>query len=53
MSRSSWSNYLRWTARILALAVASFWLWWGVGSTYVEGSSLVSLPNIDTPLSTW
>ncbi|MFQ6000079.1 MAG: hypothetical protein ACE5LG_00245 [Anaerolineae bacterium] len=30
-------NYLRWAARILALAVASFWLWWGVGSAYVEG----------------
>jgi len=41
--RPSGSNYLRWTARILALAVAIFWLWWGVGSAYVEGFSWMSL----------
>jgi hypothetical protein len=27
----------------LALAVAVFWLWWGVGSAYVEGFSWMSL----------
>lgn len=36
-------NYLRWTGRILALAVAVFWLWWGVGSAYVEGCSWLGL----------
>lgn len=41
--RSFGSNYLRWTARILALAVAAFWLWWGVGSAYVEGLNWFSL----------
>jgi hypothetical protein len=43
VSRPSGSNYLRWTARILALAVASFWLWWGVGSAYIEGFSWLGL----------
>jgi len=41
--RPSGCNYLRWTARILALAVASFWLWWGVGSAYVEGFTWLGL----------
>lgn len=41
--RPSGPNYLRWAGRILALAVASFWLWWGVGSAYVEGFTWVSL----------
>lgn len=36
-------NYLRWTGRLLALAVAIFWLWWGVGSAYVEGLTWFSL----------
>jgi len=36
-------NYLRWAGRILALAVAVFWLWWGAGSAYVEGFSWVGL----------
>lgn len=39
----SGSKYLRWAARILGLAAAVFWLWWGVGSAYVEGFSWVSL----------
>ncbi len=41
--RLSGPNYLRWAGRILALAVAAFWLWWGVGSAYVEGFSWASL----------
>ena len=41
--RPSRPNYLRWAARIMALAVAIFWLWWGVGSAYVEGFSWISL----------
>lgn len=41
--RPSGLNYLRWAGRILALAVAVFWLWWGVGSAYVEGFSWMSL----------
>ena len=43
MGRLSWSKYLRWAARILALAVAVFWLWWGVGSAFYEGFSWFSL----------
>ena len=41
--QTSGPNYLRWAGRILALAVAVFWLWWGVGSAYVEGFSWGSL----------
>ncbi len=41
--RPSGPNYLRWAGRILALAVAVFWLWWGVGSAYVEGFTWGSL----------
>lgn len=41
--QASGPNYLRWAGRILALAVAVFWLWWGVGSAYVEGFTLGSL----------
>lgn len=41
--RPSGPNYLRWAGRVLALAVAVFWLWWGVGSAYVEGFSWISL----------
>ncbi len=41
--RPSGPNYLRWTARILALALASFWLWWGAGPAYVEGFTWMSL----------
>lgn len=41
--RRSGPDYLRWAGRILALAAALFWLWWGVGSAYVEGFSWTSL----------
>jgi len=41
--QTSGPNYLRWIARILALAVAVSWLWWGIGSAFVEGFSLGSL----------
>ncbi len=42
-TRPHGGKWLGWTARILALAVAVFWLWWGVGSAYVEGFSWFSL----------
>lgn len=41
--QTSGPNYLRWIARILALAVAVFWLWWGIGSAFVEGFGWLSL----------
>ncbi len=41
--QTSGPNYLCWAGRILALAVAVFWLWWGVGSAYVEGFTLGNL----------
>lgn len=41
--QTSGPNYLRWAGRILGLAVAVFWLWWGVGSAFVEGFGWLSL----------
>jgi len=41
--RTSGPNYLRWAGRILGLAVAVFWLWWGVGSAFYEGFTWLSL----------
>lgn len=42
-ARPHGGKWLSWVGRILALAVAVFWLWWGVGSAYVEGFTWGSL----------